>query len=143
MLESFQDYLNTIELPRPLTERAEQICYSLTPFIDLPVQGFFVSDFFEPEGARRYTSFCLCTPTLLVEAKNFTIAHNVDFTRLSDVRYVDITRSDIVDLDNPGPDTTMTVQVRFALSNLQAVLTATRNNCRFLRDFVAQYLMVR
>jgi hypothetical protein len=142
MLESFRDYFNAIDLPGPLIERTEQICGAFNPFIEQPVHGVFVSDFFEPEGARRYTSLWLRTPWHLIEAKNFVVAQNIDFTRLVDAEYVDIVRSDLADLDQPGPNTTMQVQVQFR-SNLHAVLTAARNNCRFLYDFTAKYLTTK
>lgn len=141
MLERFQDYFEAIEVPQPLIERAEQICGAFDRLIERPVNGVFICDFFEPEGARRFTSVFLCTPSHIVELKNFAIAVDVDFTRLSDAEYLDITRNDLVDLDRPLPSTVMQVELRFKSATYHSMLSAARNNCRFLRDFAATHLM--
>jgi hypothetical protein len=143
MLEQFRDYFNAIEMPNALIERAEQICGAFDPFIERPVHGVFVCDFFEPEGARRYTSLFLCTRWHLIELKNFVVAQNIDLTRLLDVVYLDIARNDLADLNQPAQGTTMRVEVRFKSAMLHAILAAARNNCDFLHQFTARHLIPR
>jgi hypothetical protein len=140
MLENFRGYFGEIEMPGPIVERAEQICTAFDQAIELPLEDVFVCDVFEAEGARRFTSLWLRTPSYFIEAKNFVVAQQIDFTTASGTDYVEFTRSDLVNLDQTGPGTTLHVTVQFSVG-MHGVLTAAHNNCRYLYVFATKHFM--
>ena len=141
MLEPFHGYFQEIDLPGPLIVRAEQLCETFAQAIQGAPNRIFVNDFFY-EGARRYSSLWLFTERHIIEVKNFVVQQQLDFTRLADLNYVELIRSDLLPFDPAGRETTLHAQAKFK-EGLHANFSATGSNCRHLYDLVLTYLMPR
>jgi hypothetical protein len=142
MLENFHGYFFEIGLPNPMIQKAEQLCEAFAQAIGGPLQGAFVSDFYEKEGARRFTSLWLRTPTYIIEAKDFVSTSKVDFTEPTEVEWVEFVRNDLVPFDHAQTTTTLAVNVRFSAS-IGGSLSAAHNNCQHLYNFALRNLMPR
>ncbi len=143
MLQSFNDYFREIELPKPLIEKAQQICDVYAEAFEGPLTDLVVCDHFEPEGARRYTSLWLRLGRYVVEAKNFVTEQNIDFTLVDRLEYVEFVRSDLTPFDkHTSPRTTLHVTARFS-PGINGTLTASHNNCRYLYAFSIQNFLRR
>jgi len=142
MLEQFTEYFDEIELPQPMREKAEQLFQCFADAIASPLQSVFISDTFESDGARRYHAFWARTPLLVLEAKNFVAANNLDFTPLRNIEYTEFARSDLVSYES-GPTTattTLICTVRFS-NSVGGRLMAAHNNCKYLYRFARQNLL--
>ena len=144
MLEQFQEYFTAIDLPQPIREKAEQLCQAYAGALPGPLEDVFISDAFEPDGARRYRSLWLKTPLHVMESHNFVVGYSMDFTALLGVQSAEFIRSDLVSFDD-GPTTPATrlmVRVRFR-NQLEGHLQAAHNNCKYLYRFTVRNLMPR
>ena len=56
MLESFYDYFREIEMPRPIVDRAEQLCNEFALVLPNAIDRVLVTDLYDPQGVRRYVN---------------------------------------------------------------------------------------
>jgi hypothetical protein len=143
MLGQFHDYFTSIQMPKPIIEKANQLCKVYAEFIAEPILNVVVCDLFETEGARRFTSLWLRTPNLFVEAKNFVSDYQMDFTNTDQVEWLEFVRSDLTDYSGEtSPQTTLAVTVAFK-QPLHGRLHAAHNNCLHLYKFAVENFKLR
>src|SRR5262245_24613760 len=141
MLEQFHDYFGQIEMPEAVIARAQRICDLSRPLMPQPPQSVFVADFYEqPAGIRRYTSLWLVSDNLLMESKQFVIQDNFDFVLIGYASYIELNSTGLPSLTGPfTQESTLTVNIQFE-DVTTGVLAAANNNCKFLFQFLTNYI---
>jgi hypothetical protein len=154
MLEKFVDYFGRIDMPKPIIAKAEAVCSTFRYFIAKPIKAAFVCDDYElsqeKEKIRRYNSLWLMTEDdLIIECKKFVVQSNIDFMHLKGVHYVELTATQLDDLDGASNiDSRLTVRVRFGETNVGVGPTggsfeACYNNCNYLSKFIKEVFWPR
>jgi hypothetical protein len=135
-----QKYLEEIEMAEPAIARVETLLKWYSIYLD-GMRDIFIADIYDGESIRRYLNLWIITDTLMVECKNFLISDNIDFTRLDDVNYIEINKSE---LETPfGPYTNKSVYnigLRYDNPTI-AIMMAAGNNCKYLHLLVVKYFL--
>lgn len=141
MNKNFMSYFDAIGLTETLRERIETIFEFYRMLCPEDILRVFISDYINQDGTRVFASLWFFSKNYLMEAKEFATKDDFDLAVLSvPMRYLRIMKSDY-DFSEKATDKSR-LHIEFTLLyEVQGVMKASRENCKFLREVILGCLL--
>lgn len=141
MEKGFIDYLESIGITAPLTDKVENAYNFYHKFLDYTIDDLFISEYLTEDGSKIYEGLWFFNSEFCFEAKSFVTQEDFDSDKIiNKVRSFTLKKNEYDIIENKHNDGSR-LYIEFTLDNLRTgILKASRNNCLKLRDVFFKYI---
>lgn len=141
-MELFEKYLTDIAVSDVAKNRISAILSNLsTLYANMSFQDIFLCEIMN-NGVREYTSLWLFSDSHVVECKNFLNQDDFDLAGIkNNVLYFNIKKSDYDNLENPIPNSNISISILFNNARLSCNLIANGENCKYAINIARKYFL--
>lgn len=140
MKREFKTYLSKIGIiSKADLDRIESILTDAAKLFPDEISSIFVGEYTQQDGTRAYYDLHLFSTKYSFTANSFLTEFEYYLLPMrKNVTHVIVQKKDY-DFVAPTNDSRLSVSVQFKNSEIQSILTASAENCTFLKDIITKY----
>lgn len=139
MQKSFLTYLNDIQVSGVMIKRIKNIYEEVKNFFNIEIDDLFVSNIINNNNDKEFVSLWFFTSKATIECKDFANKDDFDLTKMENLFYIHITKTDYNFANTPNNNSRITINAQIG-DVLSVNLMATGNNCKYAMNIAQKYL---
>lgn len=141
MKQEWSSYLNEIEIVSRYVDIIEKKIEEVSVLFDEEIERIFVSNIRKEEQVE-FISLWLFSNNKLFECKNFISKEDYDVLIYKNkVSYINITKSNYSDFDNPSQDSTLNAVCYINGTNMSCLFNAVGSNAKYLLKLIKEIFL--